>query len=61
MGKVIVDISTSLDGFVAGSNGGPGNAIGDGGADSISGCTTSRAGASVRASRATRPIPTTRS
>ncbi len=30
MGKVIVDISMSLDGFVAGSNGGPGNAIGDG-------------------------------
>lgn len=31
MSKVIVDISMSLDGFVAGPNGGPGNALGDGG------------------------------
>ena len=31
MGKVHVDMSKSLDGFVAGPNAGPHNAIGDGG------------------------------
>jgi dihydrofolate reductase len=31
MGKVIVDITMSLDGFVTGPNDGPGNGLGDGG------------------------------
>lgn len=31
MGKVIVDITMSLDGFVTGLNDGPGNGLGDGG------------------------------
>ena len=31
MGNVIVDISMSLDGFIAGPNDGPGNGLGDGG------------------------------
>lgn len=30
MGKVIIDITMSLDGFVAGPNDGPGNGLGDG-------------------------------
>jgi dihydrofolate reductase len=31
MGKVIADLSISLDGFIAGPNDGPGNPLGDGG------------------------------
>jgi dihydrofolate reductase len=31
MGKVVVDITMSLDGFVTGPNDGPGNGLGDGG------------------------------
>jgi dihydrofolate reductase len=31
MGKVIVDLSISLDGYIAGPNDGPGNGLGDGG------------------------------
>jgi dihydrofolate reductase len=31
MGKVIVDLSMSLDGYIAGPNDGPGNPLGDGG------------------------------
>lgn len=31
MGKVIIDITMSLDGFVTGPNDGPGNGLGDGG------------------------------
>jgi dihydrofolate reductase len=31
MGKVFVDVGTSLDGFIAGPNGRPGNPLGDGG------------------------------
>lgn len=31
MSKVFVDIGTSLDGFIAGTNGGPSNPLGDGG------------------------------
>jgi dihydrofolate reductase len=31
MSKVVVDVGMSLDGFVAGPNGGPQNALGDGG------------------------------
>jgi dihydrofolate reductase len=31
MGMVVVDLSTSLDGFIAGPNDGPGNPLGDGG------------------------------
>jgi dihydrofolate reductase len=31
MGKVIVDLSISLDGYIAGPNDGPGNPLGDGG------------------------------
>lgn len=31
MGKVFVDVGMSLDGFIAGPNGGPGNPLGDGG------------------------------
>jgi hypothetical protein len=31
MGKVFVDVGMSLDGFVAGPNGRPGNPLGDGG------------------------------
>ncbi|MDA8344625.1 MAG: hypothetical protein M0Z66_03995 [Thermaerobacter sp.] len=32
MGKVVVDLTVSLDGFVAGPNDGPDNPLGDGGA-----------------------------
>jgi hypothetical protein len=31
MGKVFVDVGMSLDGFIAGPNGRPGNPLGDGG------------------------------
>ena len=31
MAKVIVDLSISLDGFIAGADDGPGNPLGDGG------------------------------
>jgi hypothetical protein len=31
MGKVVVGLSVSLDGFIAGPNDGPGNSLGDGG------------------------------
>ena len=31
MSKVIVELSTSLDGFIAGPNDGPENGLGDGG------------------------------
>lgn len=31
MGKVVVDLSMSLDGYIAGPNDGPGNPLGDGG------------------------------
>src|SRR5512135_1232101 len=31
MGRVVVDITMSLDGFVTGPNDGPGNGLGDGG------------------------------
>lgn len=31
MGKVIIDITMALDGFVTGPNDGPGNGLGDGG------------------------------
>lgn len=31
MGKVVIDITMSLDGFVTGQNDGPGNGLGDGG------------------------------
>ena len=31
MGKVVIDMSMSLDGFIAGPNDAPGNGLGDGG------------------------------
>jgi hypothetical protein len=61
MGTVHASLGMSLNGFVARPNAGPNNPLGDGGCGSTAGSTTSRASASVRASKAARPTPTTRS
>ena len=61
MSKVVLDMGMSLDGFVAGPNGGPQNALGDGGSESIGECTTSRAGADARASSVVRSTEAMRS
>ncbi len=42
MGKVVADITTPLDGFVAGPNDGPELPLGEGASGYISGCTTER-------------------
>jgi hypothetical protein len=38
MSKVFVSVGSSLDGFIAGLNGGPANPLGDGGVKYTTGC-----------------------
>ncbi|MFC7192758.1 hypothetical protein ACFQL7_25085 [Halocatena marina] len=60
-GKVTVDMSISLDGYIAGPNDGPENPLGDGGGRLHKWVYDLRAGASNRGSTAARPIGTPRS
>jgi hypothetical protein len=61
MSKVFVDISMSLDRFIAGQNGGPQNPLAMRVTGFISGCTKSRVGASDKALPVARSTKTMRS
>jgi hypothetical protein len=60
MAKLILDISTSLDGFIGGPNPGPEHPLGEGASSSTSGRFRPRPSARRTGNRAARRTPTRR-